>query len=375
MQRLSIFAEFGEFLQFFWSYFARRFQRYFVRFEIVKGFLVDNLYRRRGKYARPFVHSGMMGLLFLGVTLGPLVLSEQAQADELAEGTLPTAVVLGASTDPTYLAQVNTQSSQSVIDFRGGEILDYEVREGDTLGSIAEKFDLSLETLLWANDLKETSKIKPGETIKVPPIDGIVHTVRKGDTIYSIAKKYGLGDDQAAAQGILNYPFNTFADDETFGLAIGQLVMVPDGVMPEEVAASPSRFARRLTPDAGTVSAFGSFIWPASGGISQGYKTYHGALDIANRGGGAILAADAGTVVVAGWPDNSGYGNRVVIDHGNGFVTLYAHLSSIGVVAGQTVSRGAVLGSMGCTGRCSGTHLHFEIRSGGVLHNPLEYLR
>jgi murein DD-endopeptidase MepM/ murein hydrolase activator NlpD len=249
------------------------------------------------------------------------------------------------------------------------------VRDGDTLGSIAEKFVLSLETVLWANDLEETSKIKPGDVVKVPPIDGIVHTVRKGDTIYSISKKYGLGDDAASAQGILNYPFNTFADDETFGLAIGQLVMVPDGVMPEEVAASPERYARRLTPDAGTVSAVGSFIWPASGGISQGYRSYHAAIDISSRGGGAILAADSGTVVVAGWPDNYGYGNRVIIDHGNGFVTLYGHMSSVSVVAGQTVTRGSTIGMMGCTGRCSGTHLHFEIRSGGVLQNPLNYLQ
>jgi murein DD-endopeptidase MepM/ murein hydrolase activator NlpD len=202
----------------------------------------------------------------------------------------------------------------------------------------------------------------------------VVHIVRKGDTIYSIAKKYGMGDE-AGAQGIVNYPFNSFTDDETFGLAIGQIVMVPDGVMPEAGVLPPSNLARRLTPDAGTVSATGQFIWPASGGISQGYRFYHKAVDISNKGGGAILAADSGTVIVAGWPDNYGYGNRVMIDHGNGYVTLYAHMSSISVSVGQTVSRGNVIGSMGSTGRSTGVHLHFEVRQGGVLHDPLNFLQ
>src|SRR5690606_11476883 len=98
--------------------------------------------------------------------------------------------------------------------------------------------------------------------------------------------------------------------------------------------------------------------------ISQGFRFYHQAIDIANKAGGAILAADAGTVTVAGWPDNYGYGNRVMIDHGNGMVTLYAHMSRIRVVVGQTVNRGDIIGDMGSTGRSTGTHLHFEVRQG-----------
>jgi len=376
MQRFSFFRDFKEFLSFLGNYIYKRSYRYFRHFEKGKDFIVDGLYQKRGKYAQPFVHSGMMGLLFVGVTFGPLILSETASADELSEGTLPSSVVLGTSTDPNYLQQISTQSSQGVIEYRGGEILEYQVQEGDTIGSIAEKYNLQLDTILWANDLTEKSAIKPDQIIKVPPVDGIVHTVRKGDTIYSLAKRYGLGDDPAAAQGILNYPFNTFTDDETFGLAIGQIVVIPDGAKPEPgIAAPTTRFASRPTPDAGTVSAAGSFIWPASGGISQRFAGYHPAIDISNRSGGSILAADSGTVIVAGWPDNYGYGNRVIIDHGNGFVTLYAHLSGFSVSAGQTVTRGNVIGNMGCTGRCTGTHLHFEIRSGGVVQNPLSYLQ
>jgi murein DD-endopeptidase MepM/ murein hydrolase activator NlpD len=107
--------------------------------------------------------------------------------------------------------------------------------------------------------------------------------------------------------------------------------------------------------------------------ITQGYKFYHKAVDIANRGGGPIIAADSGSVIAAGW-DASGYGNRVLIDHGNGMITLYGHLSALQVQAGQRVNRGDQIGMMGSTGRSTGTHLHFEIRQGGVFLNPLTAL-
>ena len=123
------------------------------------------------------------------------------------------------------------------------------------------------------------------------------------------------------------------------------------------------------------MSATGNFVWPAAGRITQGYKFYHKAIDIANGGGGNILAADSGTVIVAGWMDNAGYGNRIIIDHGNGYLTLYAHLSLVQVKVGQTVNPGDVIGQMGSTGRSTGTHLHFEIRKGGVLESPLNYLK
>jgi len=159
---------------------------------------------------------------------------------------------------------------------------------------------------------------------------------------------------------------------------VGQYLMVPEGVKAEVKLPSGSTGVTRfgnITPDAGTVSALGSFIWPASGGITQSYSFFHKAIDIANRGAGPILAADAGVVTTAGWIDSSGYGNRVVIDHGNGYVTLYAHLSVVQVVNGQRVRRGDVIGQMGSTGRSTGIHLHFEIRQGGALLNPLSFLK
>ena len=374
MQQESFKKEFIEYLQFVWEYLSKRSDKVFRYFEKSKDFIVDGLYQKRGKYAQPFLHSSMVGLMFVGVTFGPLMLSEQALADELAEGTLPSSVVLGATTDMMSDQEFITSSGQGVLDFRGGEIVSYEVREGDTLGSISEKFNLQLNTILWVNDMTEKSKIKPGQSIKIPPVDGVVHTVKRGETIYSIAKKYGL-EGEAGAQGIVNYPFNTFTDDETFGIAVGQTVMVPDGEIRAPVYIPNIASITPTTPNAGSVSAMGSFVWPASGRISQGYKFYHKAIDIASRGGGPILAADAGRVTLTGWPDGGGYGNRVIIDHGNGFVTLYAHLSVVRVVTGQTVNRGDIIGDMGTTGRSTGVHLHFEIRQNGVMLNPLSFLQ
>jgi murein DD-endopeptidase MepM/ murein hydrolase activator NlpD len=374
MQQESLREEFKQYLQFFWEYLSKRTYKVFRYFEKSKDFIVDGLYQKRGKYAQPFLHSSMVGLMFVGVTFGPLLISEQALADELAEGTLPTSVVLGTSTDVMSDQEFITSSGQGVLDFRGGEIISYEVREGDTLGSISEKFNLQLNTILWVNDMTESSKIKPGQTIKIPPVDGVVHTVKRGETIYSIAKKYGL-EGEAGAQGIVNYPFNTFTDDENFGIAVGQTVMVPDGAIIAPTYVPNIASFLPTTPNAGAVSAAGSFVWPASGRISQGYKFYHKAIDIASKGGGPILAADAGRVTLTGWPDGGGYGNRVVIDHGNGFVTLYAHLSMVRVVAGQTVNRGDVIGDMGTTGRSTGVHLHFEVHQNGVVLNPLSFLQ
>lgn len=346
----------------------------FYRFEKFKDVIVDSLYRRRGKYARPFMHTSMMGMLLSMVTIGPMVLSGEVFSSEINQETLPGSMVLGVSTVDNAYA-MGTVSGEDVKKYRRGEIVEYEVLPGDTVGGIAEKFGVSEETVLWANEMKKTETIKPGQTIKILPVTGVLHTVKKGETIYSVAKKYGL--DEAEAQGIINYPFNEFVDDEKFTLAVGQTLMVPDGTVQDEKSpvAPRSTLARQLTPDAGAVSAVGSLVWPASGRISQGFRFYHQAIDIANKAGGAILAADAGTVTVAGWPDNYGYGNRVMIDHGNGMVTLYAHMSRIRVVVGQTVNRGDIIGDMGSTGRSTGTHLHFEVRQGGGFLDPFTVLK
>lgn len=371
MHKSTLLQEFQEFWLFLWDYVFRRLRVGFKAFETSKGSIVDVLYRRRGKYARPFVHTSMIGFVFIGVTLGPVVFNEQT--DSLAASELPQGQVLGMTTEDVSAYGTSTISGQGVVEYRGGEIVDYEVKEGETISQIAQQFSLKPESILWANGLdSEKQKIKAGQVLKILPVDGVVHKVKKGETVYSIAKKY-----EANPQGMVDYPFNEFTDDESFALAVGQVIMVPDGVMPkqQEDVSGRTTLAQKLTPDAGQVSSFGSFVWPASGYVSQGYRFYHKAIDIANKGAGPILAADGGTVIGAGWLANEGYGNRVMVDHGNGYVTLYAHMSSVAVVAGQRVNRGDVLGQMGSTGRSTGTHLHFEIRTAGGLLNPLNFLK
>lgn len=367
----QVFKDFGEFLRYAGGYAHRRGYRWFVKFESGKDVLVDLLYKQRGKYSRPFLHTGMMGLMLFGVTFGPLIIEEGVSAQETTP--ILTSGVISPVSD--YTNELSTTQAKEVAQFRGGEILEHTIEEGETLSSIAARYNLSVNTILWENSLTESTKIKPGDKVRILPVDGIRHKVRKGENIYSIAKTYGL--DETQAQGIVNYPFNEFQDDENFTLTVGQWLVIPDGVKPEEryIAQSRATLASRLTPDAGSVSATGSFVWPATGMITQGYRFYHRAIDIANRSAGAILAADSGRVTVAGWPDNSGYGNRVMIDHGNGYVTLYAHMSLVQVQVGQSVQRGDVIGQMGSTGRSTGTHLHFEIRKSGVLEDPQKYLR
>jgi murein DD-endopeptidase MepM/ murein hydrolase activator NlpD len=323
--------------------------------------------------ARPFLHAGLIGVVFLAVTFGPVLFDRKRDEGGQAGGiaTLNTAAF-------AYDQGLTTQQSGDAQRYRGGEVIIHRVGEGETLSSIAKTYGLTnIQTIAWENGLDKNTKLKQGQELKILPVDGVRHKVARGETIFTIAKKYGL--DESEAQQIVDYPFNEFKNDETFELTVGQYVMIPNGVKPPDPAdtnALPvTRYAAQLTPNAGAVTAAGTFVWPAAGRITQGYSAYHHAIDIANRDGGPILAADSGKVVVAGWIDNTGYGNRVMIDHGNGFVTLYGHMSVIQVQVGQTVQRGNVIGQMGSTGRSTGTHLHFEIRRGGVGENPMNYLK
>jgi murein DD-endopeptidase MepM/ murein hydrolase activator NlpD len=367
--KLPFFANFLAYLRFLYRYIRLRGYKWFAKFESMKDVVVDLLYKQRGKYTRPFLHFGTIAMIFLVITFGPIIL-QQTKKEE--NGNSTTAVLNSAF---AYGNDLSTNQSEEVQRFHGGEVTVHVVEDGETLSSVAQKYGLSnIETILWENNLPKDAKIKPGQELRILPIDGIRHKVARGETIFTIAKKYGLDENQA--QAIIDYPFNEFKNDETFELTVGQTLMVPGGVKTEDLAngEQQAKFAAKLTPNAGSVTASGSFVWPAAGRITQGYSFYHKAFDIANHDGGPILAADSGTVIAAGW-DTTGYGNKIMIDHGNGFITLYGHLSVMQVQVGQKVARGNVLGQMGSTGHSTGTHVHFEIRHGGVLENPGDYLK
>lgn len=362
MSDLTGYREFKEFNRQLLGYITKHAYRAFFRFEAGKDIVAGALYHKRGKYARPFLHSAMMAIIFFVITLGPKFVQASFSGEAVRDDAVVTTDAIGMSLDSTGI--VTLESSKT-----WNQVTDYTVKEGDTLSSIAVKFDVSIDSIKWANPSINWQKVKPGVSVSIPPVTGVVYKVKPGDTVYSIAKKL-----QTDPQGIVDFPLNTFSDDETFALVAGQTLIVPDGVLSDEAVPSAPTLASKLTPDAGSVSATGKFVWPGFGRITQPFRSYHPGLDIANHDGGAILAADSGTVVVSGWT-NSGYGNHVIIDHGNGYQTLYGHLSVISVVSGQRVSRGSTIGQMGSTGRSTGTHLHFEIRTARGNVDPIGYLK
>ena len=376
-------TDFFKYLRLFFSHFLKEFlSPRFASFEAVKSLMVGKMYQQRGKHSQLIVNMAILTVMVHSVTLGPslVVNDSQTQAvlslglgnkfafaqESIGTGGGGTAQVLGLVANTPMEVDPLTQ----VSDKPRADIFEYTVESGDTLTAIAKKFGVDTDSIKWLNTGLDEKKIKLGQTIKIPPVVGVVHTVKNGETVYSIAKKYNI-----SAQAIVDFPFNEFTNDETFALAIGQQIIVPDGVMPDEPVFSPkSNWAMQMTPNAGAVSATGIWGWPTAGIITQEFKPWHKGVDIANHSGGAILAADSGVVIHASW-DNSGYGNMIMVDHGNGFKTLYGHLSKYAVVIGQSVKRGDRLGDMGSTGRSTGTHLHFEVRSNSGNINPFSVLR
>jgi murein DD-endopeptidase MepM/ murein hydrolase activator NlpD len=224
------------------------------------------------------------------------------------------------------------------------EIQEYIVEEGDTLSSIAEKFGISLETILWANDLNKNSVIKPGQKLIILPVSGVLHNVKSGDTLSEIAQKY-----QAKIEDIVS--FNELENEND--IYIGDILIIPGGKMP-----SPKPVSQPLAP-----LAQGYFICPVFGGcrITQGLHWYN-AIDFSNgKCGEPILAAAGGVVQKAKYGWNGGAGNVVTILHPNGVVTMYGHLQTIFVSPGEQVSQGQIIGAMGKTGRATGCHLHFGV--------------
>ncbi|MCX7997170.1 MAG: peptidoglycan DD-metalloendopeptidase family protein [Patescibacteria group bacterium] len=354
----------GEFSSFLRSYLTSRVIYFGKNFEQLKDIIVAFLIVKRGKYSNSFLNSSFF-LLIVAVLIGGPIIAENNPFAINEEDQAYQATVIAYSPDQFALGTVLSDKPRDKVE-------DYTVKGGDTLESIAKKFDISVDTIRWANtEGIKNDVIKPGQTIKIPPVTGVVHKVASGDNIYTIAKKYSV-DPQA----IVNFPFNDFADLDTFQLTPGQNLFVPGGVIEQAKPVNRGSFETRATMAQiqGGAKGTSNFIWPTSGLITQYPVWYHMALDIASNSLPPIQAADSGTVSYTGciaW----GYGCHIIIDHGNGYQSLYAHLSTISVSAGQSVSQGEQIGIMGSTGRSTGPHLHFEIRSGGGLLNPLNFLQ
>ena len=349
-----------EFLFFLKEYFLQKSINFGKKFEKFKDIIVAVLVVKRGKYSSSFLNTSFL-LLVIAVFIGGPIIAENNPflgLIENREGNLQAAVVSYNPSESSLSTIISAKPRDKVVE--------YEVKGGDTLETISKKFNVSIDSIKWASSIK-TDTIKPAQILKIPPVTGVVHKVTSGENVYSIAKKYNTD-----AQKIVNFPFNDFEDLDTFALLSGQTLFVPDGVIPaEQPKYGPQQFIAQI--QAG-VQGSSTFIWPTSGSISQYPVWYHMAVDIQNPASPPILASDTGTVTYAGCVAY-GYGCSIIVNHGNGFETLYAHLSSLGVTPGQVVSQGQQIGIMGSTGRSTGTHLHFEIRTGGAQQNPLNYLQ
>jgi murein DD-endopeptidase MepM/ murein hydrolase activator NlpD len=263
----------------------------------------------------------------------------------------------------------------------------YTVQEGDSVGLLASRFGLSPVSILWNNlDLENADFLTVGQQIRIPTSDGIIYEVRLGDTLNSIAERFGV-----TADDIVGFAANGLSGPD--GIVENQTLFIPNGELPAPAetpvvevpppapiapsSPEPTTPAPASPPAPATGPSSAGFIWPTTGNISSYFGPSHPLgidIDMYGRGGDPIYAAASGTVTFAGGNACCSYGLYVIINHGNGFETLYAHLGSISVYQGQWVEQGQILGYIGLTGYTTGYHLHFEVHLNGTHVNPLNYL-
>jgi murein DD-endopeptidase MepM/ murein hydrolase activator NlpD len=347
-------------------------------------------YGLREPLLRLGTHLAVLAVVALGIWaartgLNRLPEAEEAEPAMAAEAAEPTpgpeplevadlpAFAAGGPTDGI----VRSVNAHTVIPSRPRlEIIRYVVQAGDTVFGIAEQFGLQPQTILWGNyDVLQDNPhaLQPGQELNILPVDGTSHVWSAGEGLNGVASFFGV-----TAEDIIEWPGNNLdpdADQTDPGIEAGTLLVIPGGhrefvtwSAPRITRANPA-VARVLGPGAcgevydGPIGT-GTFIWPTNLHYLSGYDynpaANHPAIDIAGDTGHPIYASDSGVVVYSGWND-WGYGKVIVLDHGNGWQTLYAHLSQINMVCGQAVYQGNVIGLMGSTGNSTGPHLHFEM--------------
>jgi hypothetical protein len=317
-----------------------------------------------------------------------------AQAGDLPSPTptvqvieLPAYQALPAASKINRLALLHT----TIPNRPRAEVSVYRVEKGDTIFGIAEKFNLKPETILWGNQYTladNPHNLRIDMELNILPVDGTYYQWQAGDGLNGVAKYFGVKPED-----IVEYPGNNL-NPETIGdfarpnVEPGTWLIVPGGKREFVTWSAPAiprdnpGVAKVLGPGAcGSIAdgavGVGLFIWPANNHFISGFdyspSTNHSGIDIDGDLGNPVYAADNGVVVYAGW-NNWGYGNVVVINHGNGWQTLYAHLDTYFVSCGQSVFQGAGIGTIGNTGNSTGPHLHYEMMYNGTKVNPWDYL-
>jgi murein DD-endopeptidase MepM/ murein hydrolase activator NlpD len=238
------------------------------------------------------------------------------------------------------------------------EMTTYTIRPKDSLASIAKRFGLNIDTLISANGISSSSSVRSGTQLRIPNINGLIYKVKSGDSLAGIAKRFKVDTTKIVDSNDLG----------TSRLVIGQSLIIPGAKLPQ--AAVTQALGQRVA-------------WPARGPLSSyfgyrpdpftGVRRFHAGIDIAVDAGTPVRSAMAGRVSDVGY--NANYGNYIIIDHADGFQTLYGHLSSASTVVGSPVEQGAVIGLSGNTGYSTGAHLHFGLFKRSLALNPLKYLK
>jgi LysM repeat protein len=325
-------------------------------------------------------------LLAMGMRLG--VQAEEVERTRVSAGPTPqstavpssdnASVPLDTEREPIPILRDTSISPAPVPQtFQGKrphhEFEKYLVERGDTPSGIALQFGIKTETLLGGNPFlsQESSLMQPGMELTILPLDGVLHDVQPGDTLESISGQYGIPVEDIIAYepNNLEFPFRLYPETQ---------ILVPGAVAEVFIWTPPSLNSVRSSGTgsgiAPAVVGTGTFIYPVSSrNFTQKYWYGHPGIDIALAEGSGVFASDTGTVTFAGW-NIYGYGNLVVVNHGNGYETFYGHLSSINVFPGQVVNQGNVIGAVGNTGNSSGPHIHFEIRTSGNQDDPCWYI-
>lgn len=321
--------------------------------------------RRRIVYATAAVV--VTGGLYYGVRSIPV---SQPKEQPSATATIQGGVQLDIADAPANQAVAGLSGRQAVKTEEPRPVVQtYKVVEGDTIGAIAERFGLKTSTILWANDLTESSVLSVGQELLIPSTDGLVVKVREGDTLWDIASDSGADLDEVVKA-------NPHVDPSA--LQPGQVLIVPGG----KPVSRPTMIASRGGSTSRTFNGRKFAYWPGGGGLTDyfGWRTHpvygtrhwHDGIDLDAPVGTPLRAVAPGTVTMAGW--YGGYGRVIRIDHGGGLVTQYAHLSQIDVEPGQQVEGGEQIGLSGNSGVTTGPHLHFMVMVNGTAVNPLDYL-
>jgi len=340
---------------------------------------------------------GLVGLV-IWIMRGNFIGSEMASDVPVTSGGAGGPIISDEVALPAYegiapvegISKSAEELTEAVAESRY-EFLEYTVVSGDTLFGIAEQFGLEPTSILWTNLYTlwdNPAGLVPGQVLKIPPEDGVLHTWTEGEGLNGVANGLSVSVDTIVEWPGNNLSYETVGDPSNPNIEPGTEIFAPGGsrgfrdfsttIFAREESAESNVWGEGKCPpaDSGPIGN-GTFIWPAVETYISGFEfspeTNHWGIDVAGDLNDPLFAVDSGVIVYSGWND-WGYGNVVAIDHGNGYQSLYAHLESINVGCLAYVTQGDVIGYMGSTGNSSGPHLHFELLSGTQRVNPHQYL-